>query len=158
MGRRARPVELLVLNGKKHLTKKEIRERREREERLRPAADAVRAPSWLSKEARKIWRRAVKALGPLEILTNADVEQLAVFCDSAARYAECSRLIAEQGIIVDGPRGPMQNPAVSAQAKYAAIVARLGSKFGLDPSGRASIAIPKGDDKPKDKFEETFGA
>lgn len=158
MGRRARPVELLVLNGRKHLTKQEIQERKEREERLRPAADAVRAPSWLSKEAKKIWRRAVKALSPLELLTNADVDQLALFCDAAARYAECSQILSEEGVIIEGPRGPMKHPAVSAQAQYASIVARLGGKFGLDPSGRASIAIPKGDDKPKDKFEETFGA
>mgnify|MGYP003879202887 CR=1 FL=1 len=158
MGRRARPVELLVLNGKKHLTKDEIQKRKEGEARLRPAADAVRAPSWLDKEAKKIWRRAVKALGPLEILTNADVDQLALFCDAAARYAECSRLIQEQGIIIETERGPMQNPAVAAQSKYASIVARLGGKFGLDPSGRASIAIPKGDDKPRDKFEELFGS
>lgn len=158
MGRRAKPVELLVLNGRKHLTKQEIQARREGEARLRPPADAVKPPSWLSKEARKVWRRAVASLGPLDILTNADVEQLAVFCDAVARYAECSRIIEREGLIVEGARGPMQHPAAVAQAKYAAIVARLGSKFGLDPSGRASLAIPKGEDKPKDRFEELFGS
>src|SRR5690606_6965796 len=109
MGRRAKPVELLVLNGRKHLTKKEIQARREGEARLRPPADAVKPPSWLSKEARKVWRRAVASLGPLDILTNADVEQLAVFCDAVARYAECSRIIEREGLIVEGARGPMQH-------------------------------------------------
>lgn len=59
MGRRARPVELLVLSGKKHLTKKEVSGRRDAEERLRPRDDAIRPPQWLSKAARKEWRRVV---------------------------------------------------------------------------------------------------
>ena len=157
MGRRAKPVELLVLNGKKHLTKKEIQRRRDGEAKLQPPADAVKPPAWLTKEARKVWKRAVVSLNPLKIVTNADVEQLAMFCDAVARYAECSKIIAKEGIVIEGPKGPMQHPAAVAQAKYAAIVARIGSKFGLDPSGRASLAIPKGDDKSKDQFEEMFG-
>lgn len=158
MGRRAKPVELLVLNGKKHLTKEEIQKRRDAEAKLKPPADAVKPPSWLSKEARKVWKRVIASLDPLKIVTNADVEQLAMFCDAAARYAECSQIIAKEGIVIIGPKGPMQHPAAVAQAKYATIVTRIGSKFGLDPSGRASLAISKGDDEPQDEFEKVFGS
>lgn len=159
MGRRARPVELLVLNGKKHLTKKEVMERQEAEASLRPKADAIRPPRWLSKAARKEWRRIVKVLDGLGILTNADVDTLAVYCDAVVRYAEASKIIETEGMVVQTERGSKQHPAVLAQQKYAGIMARCAAQLGLEPSARAALAVKLAKDAgPKDRFEELFGS
>lgn len=159
MGRRARPVELLVLSGKKHLTKKEVSGRREAEARLRPKAGALRAPRWLSKAARKEWRRVVKVLDGLGILTSADTDTLAVYCDAVVRYAEASRTLEAEGMIVETPRGPQQHPAILAQQKYAAIMARCAGQLGLEPSARAALAAKLAKEAgPKDRFEELFGS
>lgn len=159
MGRRARPVELLVLNGKKHLTKKEISGRRDAEKKLRPGDDAIKPPKWLSKEARKEWRRVVETLKGLGILTNADVDTLAVYCDAVVRYAEASRIIATEGMVLETDRGPKQHPAVLIQQKYAGIMARCASQLGLEPSARAALAVKLAkESQPADRFEELFGS
>lgn len=159
MGRRAKPIELLVLNGKKHLTKKEISGRRDAEARLRPSDDAIRPPKWLSKAARKEWRRIVKVLDGLGILTNADVDTLAVYCDAVVRYAEASKIIETEGMVIETERGLKQHPAVVAQQKYAGIMARCAAQLGLEPSARAALAAKLAkESQPADRFEELFGS
>lgn len=154
MGRRAKPVELLVLNGKKHLTKREIAERQQAEEALRPSTDKLRPPQWLSKDARKEWRRVTKLVEGLGILTGIDANTLAVYCDAVVRYGEASKIIGEEGMVL----GSKQHPAVMVQQKYAGIIARCAGQLGLDPSARAALAKKAKEEKPKDKFEELFGS
>lgn len=156
VGRRARPIESLLEHRRKHLTQAEIRQRKEAEEALRPPADKVRPPSWLGKAAKREFRRIVKVLEQTKLLTNADVDVLAVYCDALVRYAEASQAVEAEGVTVQGASGPIQNPAVLVATKYAAIMARLGPRLGLDPSGRASLAIPR-KRETKDEFEEKFG-
>ena len=157
VGRRARPVELLVLDGKKHLTKAEKREREEREAAIRPPEGKLRPPAWLSEAAKKEFRRIVKLMEPTGLLTLAEVDELAVYCDALVRLREATELIERDGLVVEGARGPMQNPAVIVANKYAAIIAKLAPRLGLDPSGRASLAIPREKEKQADPFEEKFG-
>lgn len=175
MGRRARPVELLLLQGNKHLTKDEIRERRDAEAALRPPVDDIKCPTWLGKAGRREWKRVIKSLTDSKLMTNIDVASLAVYCDAVDKYAEASQKIKEQGevvrqgvvrqvmdngAIVETNAGKLiQNPYVLVATKYAGIIARFAGAFGLDPSARAGLAIPK-DPKstPKDKFKERFGS
>ena len=157
MGRRSRPIELLVLDGKKHLTKEEIRERREREAALRPPEGELKPPSWLGPAAKKEFRRIVKVMAETGLLTVADVDQLAVYCDALVRYAEATKEIEERGVIVESLKGPVQNPAVLVVNKYAAIIAKLAPRLGLDPSGRASLALPRKGEEKVDDFEAKFG-
>lgn len=173
MGRRAKPVELLLLGGKKHLTKAEQRQRREAEEAIRPPADDVKCPAWLGRAGKREWKRIIKSLTDNKLMTNVDVASLAVYCDAVDKHAEASKAVREQGVtvrvgierrvldngdIVEINSGRLvQNPNVLVASKYAAIIARYARQFGLDPSARAGLAIPKADDKPKDRFEELFG-
>lgn len=144
MGRRAKPIHLHVVEGNPNrLTKAEIEARMAAEARLRPASDKVRPPTWLGKEAKKIFRRLVKEMEQTELWTNVDVDTLAVYCDAVVRYAQASQDIEENGLTVEGARGVVQNPAVLVASKYASIISRCAAKLGLDPASRASLAIPK---------------
>lgn len=156
MGRRAKPVELYVLKNHKK-GKREIMARREAEQAIKPPADAIKPPSWLDKAARKEWRRIVKTLEGLDVLTNADVDILAQYCDALARYAEASRIVQQQGPVIETERGPQQNPAVLVVNKYAAIIQKCAIQLGLTPSARASMALRRKGEQPKDKFDELFG-
>lgn len=156
MGRRARPIELQKLKGN-HLTRAEYAARKQAEEQLRPPNDKVKPPAWLDVAARKEWKRVVEALDGLGILTNADINTLAVYCDAAARYAEATRLVRENGTVIETPRGPQQNPAVLAAANYWRIMNQAARALGLDPSARAALAKQKAQAQP-DAFEEMFGA
>src|SRR5690606_3601563 len=139
MGRRARPIELHVLKGN-HRTKAEIAARRQAEEAIRPPADDLKPPKWLSAAAKREWRRIVKVMEGLGLLTNADVDTLAAYCDAVARCAEAAKILNAEGMVVEGSRGPQQHPMVLVYEKYERIRARCASQLGLDPSSRAALA------------------
>jgi P27 family predicted phage terminase small subunit len=100
MGRKAQPIDLLVLKGKKHLTKQEIEERRAAEARVKPKADKVRCPKWLDSNGRKEWRRICAELKELDLLTNVDVSSLAVYCDLVSKYIAATKDVQERGLIL----------------------------------------------------------
>lgn len=149
MGRRAKPVALhLVTGNKNRLTKAEIEKRKAGEEKVRPPSDGVKPPSWLGRKAKTLFRRLVKDMKETELYTNVDVETMAVYCDAVERYAQAAEEIDRNGITIMGAQGaPIQNPAVLVATKYASIISRCASKLGLDPSSRASLAIPR--EEPK---------
>ena len=161
MGRRAKPVEMMVLTGKKNLTKSEIQGRRKAEEELTPAGKPladVKPPKWLDRASKREWRRMVKLIGDLGIVTEADANTLAAYCDATVRYAEASKIVQEEGPVVASDSGrPMQNPAVLAAAKYWQIMNKASRALGLDPSARASLAKVKAEEGSRDEFEELFG-
>lgn len=157
MGRRARPIESLLEHRRKHLTQAEIRQRKEAEEALRPPADDVRPPEWLSEAAKQEFLRVVQLMEQTGLLTNADVDELAVYADAVAKYAQATQELERDGLTIAGAQGGrIQHPAVLVATKYAQIIAKLAPRLGLDPSGRASLAIPKRE-KKADPFEERFG-
>lgn len=159
MGRRAKPIGLHIVDGKKNLTKAEIKARQEAEARLRPPADNLAPPSWLGKEAQQLFTRLVRDMQGTELYTNVDVETLAVYCDAVEQYAKASQEVREKGVTIVGATGnPIQNPAVLVATKYAGVISRCAGKLGLDPSSRASLAIPREEPKKETTpFEALYG-
>ncbi len=155
MGRRARPVELLVLGGKHKRSKRQITARQQVEAALRPPADKLEPPHWLDDEARAVFLAVVAAFDQagLRVLTNADVNTLAVYADAVARYVEASRLVREQGPVA----GNKPHPAVLAAAKYAQIMHQAGGRLGLDPASRATLAKAAAEQAAPDEFDRLFG-
>ncbi len=157
MGRRAKPIELYVLGNKHKKSKSEVTARQQAEQALRPPSSKLTPPKWLDKAAKKEWRRIVKLMEGLGILTDVDVDILAAYCDAVVRYAEASQQVREQGFVVTNDKGnPIQNPALLAVEKYWRIKSKAAAALGLDPTSRASLA-KKAAEKPKDEFEELFG-
>ncbi len=56
MGRPAKPVDVVLLDGKKHLTKSEINARRNLENKYKPKTNAIKCPAWLDPVAKKHWK------------------------------------------------------------------------------------------------------
>jgi len=75
MGRKKEPVSVLLEKGKKHLTKKEIKERQEQE--LKGFNDKVAPPKKLPKRLHEEFNYYSEELQRLDILTNLDIETLA---------------------------------------------------------------------------------
>ncbi len=161
MGRRAKSIDLAVIQGGKHYTKKEIQKRQKNEQNLKVASNKIRPPKWLSKEAKKEFRKLVKELEVIELLTNIDVHTLAVYCDAVVKYAEATQQLDEEGLTTEytnkaGATNTIQHPAVGIATKYATIIRQFCTEFGFSPSSRAKLAINK-EVKAKDPFEEKFG-
>lgn len=119
----------------------------------RPVNDAeprpigkARVPSWLSKRGRKEWRALAPTLEACGCLTSADAVPFATLCDAIVNLADATRLVEEQGGIIEDEHGRRINPALRAQRNYTEVVLKLSQRFGLTPSDRTGIKVPK----PKD--------
>lgn len=152
-GRKAMPIELLLVKGKKNLTKQEIDARRKAENKIRPNADKVRPPAWLSPEAKREFKKLAVELQQTELITNVDVNQLAIYCRAYARYVEL-----QNGTIEENEEGEeirlydeKQIDILFKQLKA------MSAEFGFTPSSRAKIAIPKEPEKEKTPDEIMFG-
>lgn len=144
MGRKAMPVELLLLNGNKNkLTKQEIQIRRETEQKLKPKADNIKPPTWLTPLAKSEFKRLSAELNEIGIMSNVDVNQLAVYCRAYGRYIE----------LQSNPDGIDEKTldTLYKQMKSMAI------EFGFTPSSRAKLAMPKEEKKEKTTEEKLFG-
>lgn len=139
-GRKPKPTALKALEGnpgKRDLNQNEPK----------PEKKAPRCPTWLEPEAKKEWRRMVKQLEQLGILTEVDMAAFAGYCQAYARWKEAEEFITKHGTIVKTPSGYWQQvPQVSIAQSYLKIMNRFCEQFGLTPSSRSRIVA----DKPSD--------
>ncbi|OYN65450.1 phage terminase small subunit P27 family [Bacillus safensis] len=165
MARPRQPVDLLLVKGKKNLTKKEIEERREQE--IKAPDDKVKAPSYLPKDLKREFKRIADELKNIGIITNLDVDALARFLFARKQYLQITEIILDTPITAltensDGEKFEIANPAYSDllinQDKLFKQCRQASSDLGLTISSRCKLVVPKKDDgKPKSKEEERFG-
>src|SRR5690606_2901432 len=163
MPRKAMPIALHLIDGNKNrLTKAEIEARKAAEERLRPKADKVKPPSWLSKEAKKVFKQIAKELEHTKLITNVDIHALALWCDAYVDYINCTKIIKEEGLMVEytnkaAETNKVAHPLMTKKKQLAEQMRALASEFGLTPAARAKLAIPKDPPKEPTPFEREFG-
>jgi P27 family predicted phage terminase small subunit len=161
MARPRKSIDVIVADGKKHLTKAEIEQRKAQESTIQPKNDNIKCPSWLDPLAKKEWKRIVNELIELGLLTNLDTTALAIYCDAYSKYLDASKSIQEHGTTVSytnasGNTNITVSPYVQVQTKYADLIRKCASDLGLTVSSRLKITVPKVEKEP-DEFEEEFG-
>ena len=145
------PIDLLVLKGKKNLTKKEIAERRAQE--VKAPADNIQAPSYLPKNLQAEFYRLAKELTGIKIMTNLDCEALARFITSEYNYQRVTRRFLRTG--VDNPE--FKDLLVN-QEKLFKMARQAASDLGLTISSRCKLVVPKQETKKdKNPAERMFG-
>ena len=91
-------------------------------------------PSWLTKEAKKVWRDVMPALIERKILTDADMHGLAHYCTAAGNVVQLAAAIKAGGKTID--------PQIYRLQDKAMVTARqLGAEYGLSPISRSRPAI-----------------
>jgi phage terminase small subunit len=104
-----------------------------RDRATRTAQDADRfgplgtAPRWLMPEARRLWREIDTSLGRAGVLTTLDRSQLGMYCQMMARWHEAET----------------RQPYEPLPASYAATMASIASKLGLNVADRAKLRLPE---------------
>lgn len=150
MAGQRQPIELVVANGKKHLTKSEIEDRRNSE--IKAPSDKIKPPSYLPKDLKKEFKEISKQLIELDIMSNLDVDALSRFLISKKLYLEISCKLLEN------PELLLDKDMLNAQDKLFKQCRQGAADLGLTISSRCKLVIPKkSDDKPKNKFSK-FGA
>lgn len=146
MPRSAKSAALHLLQGNpNNLTKKEIFKRKKNEEKLEISSENVVAPTWLSPSAKKDFYRVKKILAPAGILTDGDVDLLAIYCDTLSDYKAAVRSVKKSRTI----KGKL-NPFLHEKQKLAPLLNKQANELGLTPAARASLAIHMDDEVEDD--------
>ncbi len=124
----------------------------------RPAPRLPSAPSHLSPEAKKEWRRSGRMLLQLGVMTEADRTALALYCQAYGRWVEAEDALRRYGFMVKSPSGfPMQSPYLAVANKAMEQLRSLLSEFGLTPASRTKVQVwePEEDDEFMRLFRQT---
>jgi P27 family predicted phage terminase small subunit len=139
-GPRPQPTELKLLRGnpgRRAINKAEPK----------PAADGVVMPSNLGPVAVEKWQQVLPLLQAVKVMTKADVEALARYCDTYEWWLATRARLKSEGdtypILND--KGEIkyiaQRPEVSIAHKLAAQMRQLEQDFGLNPSARTGLHV-----------------
>lgn len=150
MGRKSKPVD----NTTGHRTKAEKEARKEAENKLKTSDNLInRTPTWLSDEAKKIYKFLIEQFKETAILCNLDKETVAICADAMYRMRQAQAIIEEQGLIIEGNKNGVtamiENPAVRIYEKYEKIYAKMINELGLSPSARSKMALTQSQMKEK---------
>ena len=109
-------------------------------------------PRDLPPAARLEWRRVVPILTTFKILSPVDRRALADYCLCAARLDECEADISARGLLIDGERGKVKNPAAQLARQYRTELRQWCKSFGLTPDSRGRMNLPTEPDDSDDDF------
>ena len=101
MAGQRQPTDLVVMNGRKHLTKAEI-EARKNAEVVAPN-DKVKPPSYLTPEQKKKFRKIAKELLEIKLIANVDCDALARLLIAQDQYIEITQQIRATPLMEDVP-------------------------------------------------------
>ena len=105
-------------------------------------------PRWLSKHAKREWRRLSRELERLGLLTKIDRGVFAQYCQAYATWREAEEVIRAKGFIIMTPKGHVQQiPHVNISHKAQLIMLRCAQEIGLTPSSRSRISVSGQEDE-----------
>lgn len=122
-----------------------------------PPATGIVMPGHLGEVAQAKWHELLPLLQAVKVVTTADVEALARYCDTYEWWLATRAKLRKEGdtypILNDGGeiKYIAQRPEVSIAHKLATQLRQLEQDFGLNPSARTSLHVEKpkaeGDDE-----------
>lgn len=113
-----------------------------------PKGSEPKCPTWLSREAKAVWKRTAEQLRQMGLLFEADQDVLVAYVGAVVNYRRATEIVESEGVLVEGRRdGMVTNPAVRVQRDAAQQIRMLASELGLTPSSRTRLkAEETGDD------------
>lgn len=162
MARPRQPIQLVLANGKKHLTKAEIEDRMNSEPV--PRTDDLTAPAYLSAAEKKRYNKIREQLSKLKVMGETDTETLARYVTAQCQYEKASkelrsvlnsrpkekafdsyeRYMYELGKWID-----MQEKQAKLQDRYFKQAQSAATALGLTISARCKLVVPKAPEEPK---------
>ena len=135
-GRKPQPTALKVLKG----TFDKNPQRRNREEPTPPVSRPT-CPRHLTRTAKAEWKRMVKELELLGVLTKVERGSLEQYCQTYSEWRHAHKTIEEDGRYYQGQNGMIEHPAGRAMRAHAAMLAKYLIEFGMTPSSRTRLHV-----------------
>jgi len=109
-----------------------------------PLSKQIRAPSFLSPDAKTEYKRVANMLSPLGVLSDADLKALELYAETYSTWREATVKVHEVGMIIKAQNGfPIQNPYLGIANQSSKRMQSLLSEFGMTPSSRSRITSEK---------------
>lgn len=107
---------------------------------------SLRCPSWLSPLGKRTWKKTVKQLGVMGILTFADEVFIAQYCAVYARWRRAYDYVMEKGegypVLRDGKVVSVHKyPQTVVASQLLSDLVKMQDRLGLSPGARANLAI-----------------
>lgn len=135
-------------------TKEEMNKRLEQEARIKGKSDNIVAPDFIKDDtvAMEKFNQLVEELSASEIISNVDVDLLAVYSDCWSKYVNATKMLYIQEMIEYqenklGALTKVTNPYIKIQNTYSDKLMKISSLFGLSPADRSKIAHLNPSDK-----------
>ena len=138
MARPRKPIEVVIADGKKHLTKSEIESRRAQE--VRPVGDNIVAPDYLTKKQKDEFNKIADQLKKLKILGETDIDALARYITARDMYENAVKQMRKTEV--------KNNPYVfekwlKIQDKLFKQCRASANDLGLTISSRCRLVVPE---------------
>jgi P27 family predicted phage terminase small subunit len=150
-GRRPAPTSLRILKGTQ-------KDRLNPNEPKAPQGEVVK-PSWLTPSAAVVWDELAPVLLYMGTLTPADVRPFAALCELQATLQEASSQKAAPGFGMftlsedyNGAAKVGVHAAIKVERETATALRAYYDYFGMTPSSRARIQVPKKAEEPVSKW------
>lgn len=165
------PLNIILNQKKSHYSNEYLEQRKVNEEKLKADDDKVTPPTWLSKNAKKQFKKIVIELKKIKLATNLDVNSLAVYADSVVKFIEFEAQLKNMNDLLkecDDIEDTIEK--IKAKERIHKLIVNFTTKklqlgdairkysveFGLTPQSRAKLAIPREKEKKKSEEEEMF--
>jgi P27 family predicted phage terminase small subunit len=126
-----------------HIAQGTFRKDRHAGDEPQPQQGTPKAPRKLSEAARSAWKYYAPLLADCRVITLADRDTLACFCEAIARKRQAENEIAKTGVIVKSVAGgAIPNPWLKIARDAATEIRNFGSDLGLNPISRAKLRTP----------------
>ncbi len=97
-------------------------------------------PEYLEEDEAKIFTATATKLAKMRIMSEADVDALAIYSVNFSRWVEATTKVRDSGLIMRSPNDyPMQNPYLSIANSAQRECMRILAEFGLTPSSRTRV-------------------
>ena len=151
MAGQRQPIELVIANGKKNLTKAEIQERRDSE--VKPITENIIAPDYLTKKQKDEFVKISDQLQKLKIIGETDVDALARYIISKDLYIKVSKQLAKSSVVSDPF---LLDKYLKNQDRLFKQCRSSANDLGLSISSRCKLVVPATKEPPKkeNKFKK----
>lgn len=150
-GRHPKPTAIKQLEGNIHKERLNPNE-------PKPSVSIPTCPSHLSSPARREWKRIIKELANLGLITNLDRACLAAYCQAYGRWYAAEKKLnnIEKALYKTHNNNVIISPMLSIANRAMEQMHRLATEFGFTPSSRTRVStIESEGDDPLDKLLST---
>jgi len=117
-----------------------------------PPEGAIDCPEWVTERARVFWERHEPVMTAMGVLTTADVDALAVLCETEAEFWDAREDVKTGGarleVFTESGSKWVANPSVAIASDAFKRAKSMMVEFGLTPSSRTRV---KAQPKPEKK-------